>query len=99
MYTKKYAHMERRVMEKACEAKKAENIYIPNEPKVVFVMRIRRMDTPAWMFPSPETTFEPIEETINLMRKKVVTPRDMYRLCNEACRRISTCGDELSRST
>ncbi|EDS43023.1 chaperonin [Culex quinquefasciatus] len=33
-----------------------------------------RVDTPDWTFPSPETTFEPIEETINLMRKKVVHP-------------------------
>ncbi|XP_038104107.1 60S ribosomal protein L7-like [Culex quinquefasciatus] len=29
-------------MEKACEAKKVENIYIPTGTKVVFVMRVRR---------------------------------------------------------
>uniref|UniRef100_A0A8D8NQ72 60S ribosomal protein L7 n=4 Tax=Culex pipiens TaxID=7175 RepID=A0A8D8NQ72_CULPI len=40
-YTKKYARMEREVVEKAREAKKAGNIYIPAEPKVAFVMRIR----------------------------------------------------------
>lgn len=40
-YTKKYARMEREVVEKARDAKKAGNIYIPAEPKVAFVMRIR----------------------------------------------------------
>lgn len=40
-YTKKYLRMEREVVEKAREAKKAGNIYIPAEPKVAFVVRIR----------------------------------------------------------
>ncbi|XP_055594923.1 60S ribosomal protein L7 [Uranotaenia lowii] len=40
-YAKKYLRIERDVVEKAREAKKAGNIYIPAEPKVAFVMRIR----------------------------------------------------------
>lgn len=40
-YAKKYLRMERVVVEKARAAKKAGNIYIPAEPKVAFVMRIR----------------------------------------------------------
>lgn len=40
-YAKKYLRLERDVVEKARVAKKAGNIYIPAEPKVAFVMRIR----------------------------------------------------------
>ncbi|ETN65433.1 60S ribosomal protein L7 [Anopheles darlingi] len=40
-YTKKYLRLERAVTEQARTAKKAGNIYIPAEPKVAFVMRIR----------------------------------------------------------
>lgn len=40
-YAKKYIRMDRDVVEKARAAKKAGNIYIPAEPKVAFVMRIR----------------------------------------------------------
>lgn len=40
-YAKKYLRMDRDVVEKARAAKKAGNIYIPAEPKVAFVMRIR----------------------------------------------------------
>lgn len=40
-YAAKYIRKEREVIEKAREAKKAGNIYIPAEAKVAFVMRIR----------------------------------------------------------
>ncbi|CAO1345749.1 unnamed protein product [Diamesa hyperborea] len=40
-YTKMYLKLNREVVEKAREAKKAGNIYIPAEPKVAFVIRIR----------------------------------------------------------
>ncbi|XP_058060671.1 large ribosomal subunit protein uL30 [Anopheles bellator] len=40
-YTKKYLRVERAATEQARIAKKAGNIYIPAEPKVAFVMRIR----------------------------------------------------------
>lgn len=40
-YTKLYMKLNREVVEKAREAKKAGNIYIPAEPKVAFVIRIR----------------------------------------------------------
>lgn len=40
-YTKKYLRLERAVTEQRRTAKKAGNIYIPAEPKVAFVVRIR----------------------------------------------------------
>lgn len=40
-YTKKYLQMRKKVCEDAREAKKAGNIYIPERPRVAFVIRIR----------------------------------------------------------
>jgi large subunit ribosomal protein L7e len=40
-YARSYLKMNRDVIEKARAAKKAGNIYIPAEPKVAFVIRIR----------------------------------------------------------
>jgi len=40
-YTRVYLKMQKDVIEKAREAKKAGNIYIPERPKVAFVIRIR----------------------------------------------------------
>lgn len=40
-YTKKYMLMRKQVIEQAREAKKAGNIYIPERPRVAFVIRIR----------------------------------------------------------
>lgn len=40
-YTKKYMLMRKKVVGDAREAKKAGNIYIPERPRVAFVVRIR----------------------------------------------------------
>lgn len=40
-YSKKYMLMRKQVISEAREAKKAGNIYIPERPKVAFVIRIR----------------------------------------------------------
>jgi large subunit ribosomal protein L7e len=40
-YTRTYLKLNKDVIEKAREAKKAGNIYIPERPKVAFVVRIR----------------------------------------------------------
>lgn len=40
-YTRVYLKLQRKVIEEAREAKKAGNIYIPERPKVAFVIRIR----------------------------------------------------------
>ena len=40
-YTRTYLKLQRSVIDQAREAKKAGNIYIPERPKVAFVVRIR----------------------------------------------------------
>lgn len=40
-YTRTYLKLNKAVIDQAREAKKAGNIYIPERPKVAFVMRIR----------------------------------------------------------
>jgi large subunit ribosomal protein L7e len=40
-YTKKYLQLKKKVVEDARAAKKAGNIYIPERPRVAFVVRIR----------------------------------------------------------
>lgn len=40
-YTRTYLKLQREVIEKAREAKKAGNIYIPERPKIALVIRIR----------------------------------------------------------